>query len=264
MSVTDHRLEAERPTGGDRTYFLNGHHFTVQECREAFGLVPALSNRKAVCLELIEGHHIVDIGCHVGYFVVQARQRYPEKNIEGIDYHEDNVDAARLIFPAYWEQFHRMSVYDLKFEPGSVDCVTFQATIEHLEQAALAIKEINRILKPGGALIVTTDNPYYWCFTLSFIKNELANAARRLMGREAVLEAVVFNTKVEYARHVYSWTPATLLTLMVVNGFEYVEHRYASEPRTVLGKLFAALVPFIGSSQILKVRKVSDAPGKFV
>ena len=43
-----------------------------------------------------------------------------------------------------------MSIYDLDFKDASYDCVTMQEVLEHLEGAAQAVKEINRILKVGG------------------------------------------------------------------------------------------------------------------
>jgi ubiquinone/menaquinone biosynthesis C-methylase UbiE len=247
-------------TGG-AAITVDGRAYAPDELRAAFGRLPPLSNRKAATLALIEGERVVDIGCHVGYFVAQALERFPDKDVHGIDYHAGNIEAARLLFPGHAQRFHVMSVYDLGFEGASVDCVTFQATIEHLEQAALAIKEINRVLRPGGVLIVTTDSPYYWRFVASFLRSELANRVRRGRGR---LATAVFNAEVAHARHVYCWTPTTLLTLMVVNGFEYVEHRYTTEPRGRLERALTGLVPFLGSTQVLKVRKVTDAPRAFV
>lgn len=243
---------------------VNGRAYAPEELKAAFGRLPPLSNRKRACLDLIEGERIVDIGCHLGYFVETLIDRFPGKDVRGIDYHRGNVEAARLLFPDHADRFHVMSVYDLDFEAASVDCMTFQATIEHLEQAALAVKEINRALRPGGVLIVTTDNPYYWRFVGGFLRAELANLWQRRKGRAPRLGATIFNADIEYARHVYCWTPSTLLALMVVNGFAYVEHRYATEPRGLIERALTGLAPFLGSTQILKVRKVADAPRKFV
>jgi len=243
------------------TLLVDGQRYTAAECRETFSSRRAPSNRLVATLELVEGERVVDIGCHVGYFVAQVLDRFPDKDVHGIDYHPGNIEAARLLFPGHARRFHVMSVYELDFDDASVDCVTFQATIEHLEQAALAVKEINRVLRPGGVLIVTTDSPYYWRFVASFLRSELVNRVRRGGSR---LATAVFNAEVAHARHVYCWTPMTLLTLMVVNGFEYVAHRYATEPRGRLERAFTGLVPFLGSTQVLKVRKVTDAPRGFV
>jgi len=157
-----------------------------------------------------------------------------------------------------------MSVYSLTFDAGSLDCVTLQATIEHLEQAALAVKEINRVLRPGGVLIVSTDNPYYWRWIARQIRTEIGNTFRRLLRRKTRLHPSIFKRDIEYARHVYSWTPSTLLTLMVVNGFVYDEHRYVSEADSLSGALVARLLPFFGEAQVLKVRKVAEAPQSFI
>jgi hypothetical protein len=57
----------------------------------------------------------------------------------------------------------------------------------------------------------------------------------------------------------YAWTPQTLLTLLKVNGFAYVDHCYENGMRNPIGRWFLAALPFLGPTQILKVRKVAAA-----
>lgn len=224
-----------------------------------------LADRQEACLDLIEGRVVLDVGCYEGGFVRRIRQRYPEKTILGVDYFEENIRRARELNPDMAENFRCLSVYDLALPPASVDCVTFQAAIEHLEQAALAVKQINRVLRPGGYLVLTTDNPYGWRYLLAFLRDETRNTWRRLRGRPTELKPVIFNPAVEYARHIHAWTPRTLLTLMAVNGFEYVWHGYVPADDSLAGRMAARLAPaFFGLVQVLKVRKVAEAPVRFV
>lgn len=53
-------------------------------------------------------------------------------------------------------------VRSLPFAPGSFDCVLSNSTLDHFEteeKLALALKEIAGVLRPGGILLLTMDNP---------------------------------------------------------------------------------------------------------
>jgi len=132
--------------------------------------------------------------------------------------------------------------------------------MEHLEGAGLAIKEINRVLRPGGVLIVSVPNPYYFLSITRFCLSEIANAFRRRRGRAPLLRPEVLSASTEWDRHVYAWTPQTLLALLTVNGFAYVEHCFENGMPDPFRRAIVALLPFLGPTLILKVRKVAAAP----
>jgi 2-polyprenyl-3-methyl-5-hydroxy-6-metoxy-1,4-benzoquinol methylase len=240
------------------TYLVDGKHLSADQCRALFGEM-SLLDRQVKVLERIEGHTIVDVGCYTGLFVREASRRFPDKTIIGVDYFEDNIRIAYLLYSDMRERFRRMSVYELEFADASIDCVTLQEVLEHLEGAALAIKEINRVLKPGGALVVSIPNPYYARRIAAFLYREIGNAFRRWRGRPLRLGTEMFSENIEWDRHVYAWTPQTLLTFLMVNGFEYVDHCYETGIRIPFGRWFLAALPFLGPTQILKVRKVAAA-----
>jgi ubiquinone/menaquinone biosynthesis C-methylase UbiE len=157
-----------------------------------------------------------------------------------------------------------MSVYRLEIADASVDCITLQEVIEHLEGAALAIKEVNRVLKQNGVLVVSVPNPFYARRIATFVGFEIGNAFRRWRGRAPRLDAEVLSKNIEWDRHIYAWTPQTLLTLLTINGFEYVDHCYESRVPDRFRRWFLAALPFLGPTQILKVRKVAPASSDLV
>jgi SAM-dependent methyltransferase len=157
-----------------------------------------------------------------------------------------------------------MSIYRLEIADASVDCITLQEVLEHLEGAALAIKELNRVLKQDGVLVISVPNPYYLWRIATFVCFEISNAFRRWRGRQPRLDVEVLSKNIEWDRHIYTWTPQTLLTLLAVNGFEYVEHCYESRTPDRFRRWFLAVLPFLGPTQILKVRKVAAAPSDIV
>ncbi len=249
-------------TADDAPILIDGKGLSAEECRAYFAGY-RFSDHHHQVLDLIEGESVVDIGCYTGFLVAEAKRRYPDKTIIGIDYFPDNIRAAHLVFPARAGDLRQMSVYGLEFAEGSIDCVTFLDVIEHLEGAAAAVKEINRVLKPGGVLLVATPNPFYWRQMGMFFLFELRNSIYAALGRKRRMVTQVFYANVEWNRHVYNWTPDTLLTLLVGNGFAYVEHRY-ERGNGAVERAFLRLFPFLGGTQIFKVRKVAPAPQGFV
>jgi 2-polyprenyl-3-methyl-5-hydroxy-6-metoxy-1,4-benzoquinol methylase len=241
------------------TYLVGDEQLSAEQCRALFSRMPLL-DRQLKVIERIEGDTIVDIGCYSGLFVHEVARRFPEKTVIGIDCFEDNIRIAQLLYPEMQDCFRKMSVYGLDMADASIDCITLQEVLEHLEGAALAIKEVNRVLKPGGVLIVSVPNPFYVLRIARFMSAEIGNVLRRWRGRALRLEAEVLSKSIESDRHIYSWTPQTLLTLLVSNGFEYIEHCYECRTPDLLRRWFLAVLPFLGPTQILKVRKVAAAP----
>jgi 2-polyprenyl-3-methyl-5-hydroxy-6-metoxy-1,4-benzoquinol methylase len=245
------------------TYMVDGKNLSADECKRIFSS-SKLGNRHLQVLDLLEGDELLDVGCYAGNFVAEVKRQFSSKTVTGIDYFEDHIRIAKLVFPDFASSFRQMSIYDLQFEDGSFDCVTLQEVLEHLGGAAHAVKEINRVLKMGGVAIVSVPNPFHIGTMLSFFRFELRNAWRRFRGERTRLGTEVYFQEIEWNRHIFSWTPQTLLTLFSVNGFEYVEHRYENGMTNPLERLFLRLFPFFGPTQILKVRKVAIAPAGLV
>lgn len=247
----------------NETFIVDGMRLSVEDCRALFRDAQLVDRQRQV-LDLVEGSRIVDIGCYAGNFVAAVKRRFSNASVIGVDYFADHIGIAKAVFPEFAENFAKMSVYDLKFDDGSIDCITLQEVIEHLEGAAQAVKEVNRVLKTGGVAVISVPNPFHLGAMLSFFRFEIRNGLRRLRGDRGRLGTEVYFQEMEWNRHIFAWTPQTLLTLFAVNGFEYVEHRYERKGVNVVERLLLKVFPFLGPTQILKVRKTCDAPKALV
>lgn len=244
----------------EQRFVIDGRSVDEAECRRL--CLGPLPDRMVRVLDLVEGERLLDVGCYAGGFAKALSERRPTATVMAIDYDAENVRIARVLHPEMAESFERMSVYELAMADGSLDCVTLLEVIEHLEGAASAVKEINRVLRPDGSLIVTTPNPYYWRHLGAFVGSEMLNRLRpddqRRLGEE------IYEASTEWNRHIFCWTPSTLLTLLSTNGFAYVHHEYSSDASSVWERGLLRALPFLGPVIVLKVRKIDRAPSHLI
>jgi SAM-dependent methyltransferase len=76
----------------------------------------------------------------------------------GVDVSIDVVREAARVLRAHRPGFAVGDVRAIPFREGSVDAVYSMGTIEHFEEYAQAVREIFRVLKPGGTAIVGVPN----------------------------------------------------------------------------------------------------------
>lgn len=100
-------------------------------------------------LGLGDGCRILDVGCGTGGNF-PFLSRYGE--VEGCDYSEEAVRFCRLRGNA---RVVEASIYELPYPDASFDLVTCLDVIEHLRLDLPALRELGRVLKPEGHLLVT-------------------------------------------------------------------------------------------------------------
>jgi len=123
-------------------------------------------SRVDVALKLIDkGDRLLDIGCGDGTFGYFAKNKY--KEIYGIDLSENALKIAekRGIITT------KINFNDerLPFEDDYFDAVSCLDVIEHIFEPRDLIKEINRVLKTGGELVISTPNIRYLRHLFSLI-----------------------------------------------------------------------------------------------
>ncbi len=104
---------------------------------------------------LRQGMSLLDCGCGPGTISVGLAEAVAPGSVIGIDIEKGQIDLARsaaqqrgLTNP----RFEVASVYDLPFPTDAFDVVFSHALFEHLTDPAGALKEIHRVLRPGGVV----------------------------------------------------------------------------------------------------------------
>jgi SAM-dependent methyltransferase len=134
-------------------------------------------------LELRPGMRVLDVGCGGGRHVRQTRLM-PAIDAVALDLGANEVrETAKLLreldaTPVHWGgsvpgagawTSLRGSVYQLPFKDASFDCVIISEVLEHLGEDNRALREISRVLKPGGRLAASVPRrgPETLCWALS-------------------------------------------------------------------------------------------------
>ncbi len=116
--------------------------------------------------ELIEESLTVDgqaleIGCGAGFSTKRLRDMLPTHvEFEASEYVEHLLPHAKKLNPLV--HIYHDSVYDLSKKDHSVDMVFLLEVLEHLDHPKAALKEIKRIVKPGGYIILGVPREPLW------------------------------------------------------------------------------------------------------
>jgi SAM-dependent methyltransferase len=115
---------------------------------------------------------IVDAGCGRGG-LVRALHSAGFSNLAAFDVADAAVEAARPYVREAW----RSACESVPKPASSYDAVISSMVIEHCIDPPGAVREHFRLLKPGGVLLIVTDNA--WWHTLTAMRNWLRHPARR-------------------------------------------------------------------------------------
>ena len=143
----------------DRIYPDHYHAFAFTEDR--FGLVYSVRRRLEArrllhtFRDLPADASVIDVGCGDGFHLdLLAEHGPPGWTLAGVDVDDRAIGAARR----HGLTVHKGRIEDLALPEESIDAALLIQTIEHVASPATVLRAIRRILKPGGRVLVVTDN----------------------------------------------------------------------------------------------------------
>ena len=98
---------------------------------------------------------LLDIGCGAGFFLNSAKER--GWNCHGLEILPEYIKYAKENFALENIRFESLDE-PLTYDENTFDVITLWDLIEHLRNPLKSLKQINRVMKPGGLLVIWTPN----------------------------------------------------------------------------------------------------------
>lgn len=167
-------------------------------------------------LDFQDGDRVLDCGCGRGFYLNFIRQ-VSDCRLIGIDLELDYLHIAqKTVQPLHPGGLVAASVYRLPFPDGHFDKVILSEVLEHLEDDRAGLREVTRVVRPGGIIAITVPNANY-----PFLWDPI----------NKTLEAL-FNTHISdgplagiWANHVRLYTPAQLRAVVEACGLTVEDFR---------------------------------------
>lgn len=118
------------------------------------------------CLSNHSGTALLDVGCGDGFYLNSVSQLFPAKKLIGTDFDKRSLQSAEKNIRGkniklVWADLMK----SLPFETNSFDEVVMSEVTEHLPYDVKGLKEVYRVLKPGGIACITVPHanyPFLW------------------------------------------------------------------------------------------------------
>ena len=99
---------------------------------------------------------VLDLGCGTGVVIRNLEKKlHPQSILHGVDISQRLLDAAKRIDPTSRVQWQKSEAGDsLPFEDASLNAVVMHTLLSHVPDTGAIFREVLRMLKPGGQIIV--------------------------------------------------------------------------------------------------------------
>ena len=178
---------------------------------------------------------VLDYGCGWGCIAKAIAEK--GNKVIGIDQFDGAVEIARDFNSHDNVQFVRKGITE--FDDESFDVVNSNQVLEHVHNPGIYLKNVNRVLKDGGYLVVSVPNVINFYYFRRQISRSQTEYFRKI-------SADVLERYSKDSHHIQGWEPTTFVNLHASLGFGYVRHRYVEGMYLPYGKCKHVTVPWGG------------------
>ncbi|MCZ3367520.1 MULTISPECIES: class I SAM-dependent methyltransferase [Methanobacterium] len=153
-------------------------------------------------ISLVENGNFLDVGCGIGYFPLVMK--YLGMNAYGVE--PGKID--RELSEQYNLDITTGTLLEAKYNDNFFDLITLNHVLEHVDNPSEIMKELHRILKPNGFLVIATP-----------ISDSLAF---KIFGK--------YWAQLDSPRHLFLFSTSVLKKYSEKYGFDIIKIRYNSTP----------------------------------
>ena len=217
--------------------------------------------------ELNESGIMLDVGCGEGRHIFGIMQEHPEMKCIGLDMDNDSLHKAEEGYEYFKSisnvgaEFLKGSAYSLPFLDNSLDLIVCSEVLEHLHQYNDAVKEIHRVLKPGGKFYASV--PASWpekiCWALSKDYQNQPGGHLRIFNQSGLVSEIeesgfkfLSSDRFHSIHAPYWWLRCffwnTQDSNFVINGYKKMLERHILKKPFFLDFIDKIFNPFLGKS----------------
>ncbi len=196
---------------------------------------------------------VIDIGCSSGFFLRDLRKAMPEAELIGADYVQGPLRKLASRMPGI--PLLQFNAVKCPLPDACVDAAVLLNVFEHIDQDVEAMRQVCRILKPGGVAVIELpagEHLYdvYDKHLMHFRRYELGDLKRRL---------VMAGFQIESASHLGSFVYPMFRSVKLRN------RRYLNAPEEEQKRVVAESISRSGSNPLMKLAMQAElALGRFV
>lgn len=183
--------------------------------------------RKAVC-EIVDCDHplsVLDVACGTGDFTIEiARRAADGSSVTGIDLSEGMMEVGRrkILSSGVCATLEYGDCEALGYEDNTFDRISVGFGVRNFEHLSVGLREMCRVLKPGGKLVIlelsVPSNAFIrWCYKLYFL-NILPAIGGMVSGNRSAYEYLP-------ASVLHFPAPDKFIPMMHEAGFSEVRHK---------------------------------------
>ncbi len=148
---------------------------------------PAHQATLALAAETIhQPANVLDVGCGTGKLLRRAHSYWPQAQLIGVDPANGMIEMAKRLTPD--AIFHTGMAEALPLQDASVDLVLSTTSSHHWQDQAAGIREVARVLRPGGYFILVDAVFSDWFVQVLRLKRFHSSAQMRMLFMQAGLD----------------------------------------------------------------------------
>lgn len=218
---------------------------------------------------------MLDVGCGEGRHIFGIMQDYPLMKCIGLDMDNESLEKAEEDYEYFKSiseagaQFLKGSAYSLPFPDESIDLIVCSEVLEHLHEYNDAVKEIHRVLKPGGKFYASV--PATWpekiCWKLSKEYQNQPGGHLRIFSQSGLISEIkesgfkfLSSEKFHSIHSPYWWLRCFFWNTQdknfLVNLYKKMLERHILKKPFFINLLDKALNPIMGKSFSMYFKKI--------
>jgi SAM-dependent methyltransferase len=205
---------------------------------------------------------LLEAGCGTGIDAANLRHLAPGLEIHGVDISAVALAGAVARDDTGDAQFYQAALESLPFAASAFDCISSHEVIEHVEDPAAVLRELARVLKPGGVCVIATPNGASWWI------EHLRQRVRRAFGRRGAPVGEDHTRPPSFWRREFA-RAGLVVERQIFDGAAIEFQMFVAPPRWIpaLGRLLEPLRALPGLNLLLcdrvkfRLAKPGPAPG---